>query len=119
MVLTLSISLKADSRASLKKLVLDKKVDGSDPFRRSGASPGPRKPTYNASLAIAAREREASTSPTSSPSWTLPSNDHALAPPDSQTLDESLTTQEGDYGVSQASPRFPRSVMRSWPRWRA
>jgi nuclear pore complex protein Nup98-Nup96 len=91
-------SLKADSRASFKKLVLDKKVDASDLLRRSGASPGPKKPTFNASLAIAAREKEAAALPTSSPSRMLPSKERVL--PDSQTLDESLTApQEGDYCV--------------------
>jgi len=95
-------SLKADSRASFKKLVLDKKVDASDLLKRSGASPGPKKPTFNASLAIAAREKEATTLPTSSPARSFPSNDRGttLAPQDSQTPDESLTLpQEGDYCV--------------------
>jgi len=93
-------SLKAESRASFKKLVLDKKVDASDLLKRSGASPGPKKPTFNASLAIAAREKEATALPTPSPARMLPSSDRGPthAPPDSQTLDEGLTTpQEGDY----------------------
>lgn len=93
-------SLKAESRASFKKLVLDKKVDASDLLKRSGASPGPKKPTFNASLAIAAREKEATALPTSSPARPFPSSDRGPThpPPDSQTLDESLTTpQEGDY----------------------
>jgi nuclear pore complex protein Nup98-Nup96 len=94
--------LKADSRASFKKLVLDKKVDAADLLKRSGASPGPKKPTFNASLAIAAREKETAVLSTSSPVRMLPSNERgtALTPPDSQTLDESLTTpQEGEYCV--------------------
>jgi nuclear pore complex protein Nup98-Nup96 len=94
--------LKADTRASFKKLVLDKKVDAADLLRRSGASPGPKKPAFNASLAIAAREKEAAALPTSSPARTLPSNDRgtALPPPDSQATEESPTTpQEGDYCV--------------------
>ena len=70
------------------------KADASDLLRRSGVSPGP---TLNACLAIAAREKEGANSPIPSPSWILPPNDRAPAPPDSQTLDESLTTQEGDY----------------------
>lgn len=94
--------LKADSRASFKKLVLDKKVDASDLLKRSGASLSPKKPAFNASLAIAAREKETATFPTSSSARTHPSNErgttHALL--DSQTPDESPTTsQEGDYCV--------------------
>ncbi|KAI9508906.1 nucleoporin autopeptidase-domain-containing protein [Russula earlei] len=94
--------LKADARASFKKLVLDKKVDAADLLRRSGASPGPKKPAFNASLAIAAREKEAAALSTSSPARMLPSNDRrtALALPDPHAPDESPTTpQEGDYCV--------------------
>lgn len=94
--------LKADSRASFKKLVLDKKVDAADLLKRSGASPGPKRPAFNASLAIAAREKEAAALPTSSPARTLPSNKRgtAFATPDSQAPDESPTIpQEGDYSV--------------------
>jgi nuclear pore complex protein Nup98-Nup96 len=94
--------LKADSRASFKKLVLDKKVDAADLLKRSGASPGPKRPAFNASLAIAAREKEAAALPTSSPARMLPSNERGTASAmlDSQAPDESPTIpQEGDYCV--------------------
>lgn len=94
--------LKGGSRASFKKLVLDKKVDAADLLKRSGASLGPKRPTFNASLAIAAREKESAALPTSSSARMLPSNERgtALALPDTQTPDERPTTpQEGDYCV--------------------
>lgn len=96
--------LKGDSRASFKKLVLDKKVDAADLLKRSGASPSPKKPAFNASLAIAAREKETSALPTSLSTRTHPSNERGAiathASLDSQAPDESLTTpQEGDYCV--------------------
>lgn len=94
--------LKADSRASFKKLVLDKKVDAADLLKRSGASPGPKRPAFNASLAIAAREKEAAALPTSSPARILHSNERgaASATLDPQAPDESPTVpQEGDYCV--------------------
>ena len=96
-----SSMLKGDSRASFKKLVLDKKVDAADLLKRSSASPGPKKPTFNASLAIAAREKEATAPYSSPPALTLPSNERGtVLIPDSQTVDDSLTVpQEGDYCV--------------------
>src|SRR6266403_801961 len=94
--------LKGDSRASFKKLVLDKKVDAADLLKRSGASPSPKRPTFNASLAIAARDKETVALPTSSSARAHPSNERGTmhASLDSQTPDESPTTpQEGDYSV--------------------
>jgi len=91
--------LKADSRGSFKKLVLDKKVDAADLLKRSGASPSPKRPAFNASLAIAAREKETAALPTSSSARMHPPNErgitHALL--DSQAPDESPIPQEGDY----------------------
>jgi nuclear pore complex protein Nup98-Nup96 len=94
--------LKADSRASFKKLVLDKKVDAADLLKRSGTSPGPKKPAFNASLAIAAREKETAALPSSSSARTLPSTERGTtrASLDSQIPDESpATPEEGDYCV--------------------
>ncbi|KAH8999152.1 nucleoporin autopeptidase-domain-containing protein [Lactarius akahatsu] len=84
--------LKTDSRASFKKLVLDKKVDAADLLKR---------PTFNASLAIAAREKDAAaTSSPSPPTLTLPSKDRGTAHAvDSQATTESPTLQEGDYSA--------------------
>ncbi|KAI0307200.1 nucleoporin autopeptidase-domain-containing protein [Multifurca ochricompacta] len=84
--------LKTDSRASFKKLVLDKKVDAADLIKRSGVSPGPKRPIFNASLAIAAREKEAAA--------VLPSPHTALVLPSSERGTEKASDlQEGDYCV--------------------
>jgi nuclear pore complex protein Nup98-Nup96 len=93
--------LKGDSKASFKKLVLDKKVDAADLLKRSSSSPGPKKPTFNASLTIAAREKEAATPYSSPAAPTLPSNERGtMLTPDSRSADDSPTTpQEGDYCV--------------------
>lgn len=63
-------ALGSGGRSSVKKLILDKKVDGdlfktgSSPLRNSGAS----RVTFSPALGIAAREKDAATSPTKSPS---------------------------------------------------
>jgi nuclear pore complex protein Nup98-Nup96 len=53
----------SSSKASVKKLILDKKVDASDVLRRSSASPGPGKVVFNPALSVAAREREDAVAP--------------------------------------------------------
>ncbi len=93
--------MKTDSRASFKKLVLDKKVDAADLLKRSGVSPSPKRPTFNASLAIAAREKEAAApSSPAPPALALPSKDvgttHAV---DSQVTGDSPALLEGDYST--------------------
>ncbi|TFY79474.1 hypothetical protein EWM64_g4536 [Hericium alpestre] len=55
--------LGSGSRASVKKLILDKKVDASELLRRSSASPSPGKPAFNPALSAAAREKEAASRP--------------------------------------------------------
>lgn len=90
--------LKSDSRAGFKKLVLDKKVDAADLLKRSGVSPSPKRPTFNASLAIAAREKDAASPSSPSPATlTLPLKDSgATYAEDGQ---DSPTLQEGDYSA--------------------
>ncbi|KAK7696147.1 hypothetical protein QCA50_000798 [Cerrena zonata] len=60
-----SPGLGSGSRQSVKKLILDKKVEPSDLFLKSGISNTP-KVTFNPSLSVAAREIEATTGSSSS-----------------------------------------------------
>ena len=81
-----SPGLGSGGRQSVKKLILDKKVEPSDLFNKSG-SPGlrgsPGKVTFNPAMSQAARERdiarEAASSP-SSPSLNRPHDSPASAP---------------------------------------
>jgi nuclear pore complex protein Nup98-Nup96 len=93
--------LKTDSRAGFKKLVLDKKVDAADLLKRSGVSPSPKRPTFNASLAIAAREKDAAAPSSPSPATlALPLKDRRTTyAVDSQAASDSPTLQEGDYSA--------------------
>ncbi|KAL0950152.1 hypothetical protein HGRIS_010147 [Hohenbuehelia grisea] len=56
-----SPALGSGGRQSVKKLILDKKVEPADLFSKSGSSParGSPKVTFNPQLSVAAREKEA------------------------------------------------------------
>ncbi|KAI0268301.1 nucleoporin autopeptidase-domain-containing protein [Gloeopeniophorella convolvens] len=97
--------LNSESRSSFKKLVLDKKIDAADLLKRSSASPSPKKPTFNPSLTVAAREKEAATPPPSVvPTLTRPSHGRgtpraASGDPQSSDDNHNASLQDGDYSV--------------------
>ncbi|KAE9404840.1 hypothetical protein BT96DRAFT_955485 [Gymnopus androsaceus JB14] len=97
-----SPSLGSGQRKSVKKLILDKKVEPTELFVKSGGSPlrGGGKITFSPALSIAAREREAamaaaaaSPPPAKSPLLLLPSHSALRKRADEDDL------QEGDYYV--------------------
>ena len=53
-----SSQLGTGPKQSVKKLILDKKVDPADLLRRSSASPSPAKASFNPALSVAAREKD-------------------------------------------------------------
>lgn len=122
-----SPSLGSGGRHSVKKLILDKKVEPSDLFNKSGSSPGALrgggKVTFSPALSVAAREKEAvasaasplnrpSESPTpttrnqrTSPNRFTAQNNQSilqLQPPDDNSAPSAL--QEGDYWVKPDLP---------------
>lgn len=119
-----SPSLGSGGRQSVKKLILDKKVEPSDLFSKSGGSPGGLrsggKVTFSPALSVAAREKEAaaaaalpSSRPTESPTpvtrgqhapnrFTAHSTNHVLdvGSQDKASPGKSgAELQEGDYWV--------------------
>jgi nuclear pore complex protein Nup98-Nup96 len=106
-----SPALGSGGRQSVKKLILDKKVEPTDLFSRSGsASPGLRgRVTFNPALSVAAREKDAAApaaieaptpvlarNPRTPNRFTAPNTTHT-------TLDgdiDSGTLKEGDYWSS-------------------
>jgi nuclear pore complex protein Nup98-Nup96 len=97
-----SPSLGTGGRQSVKKLILDKRVEPSDLFNRSArsASPAPSRPgiTFSPALGVAAREKEAAAAavpavepPPAKSSTTRTSNRFTAAEGDNAEL------KEGDY----------------------
>ncbi|KAI0030519.1 nucleoporin autopeptidase-domain-containing protein [Vararia minispora EC-137] len=89
-------------KTSVKKLILDKKVDASEIMRRSSASPAPGKVAFNPALSVAAREREDSAAPQiGNPTSTRRGGARFVGPTSSEatlsgeTDDKEL--QDGDY----------------------
>jgi nuclear pore complex protein Nup98-Nup96 len=70
-----SPSLGSGNKQSVKKLILDKKVEPADLFSKSGGSPGvlkgTGKVTFNPAMSVAAREKEAASSAASPPKPTF------------------------------------------------
>jgi nuclear pore complex protein Nup98-Nup96 len=86
-----SPALGSAPKQSVKKLILDKKIDSEDLFRKAGVS---SRVTFSPALGIAAREREA-TNPTSS------------RPPDSPTPVGRRFTINATQSVPEAAEKEP------------
>ncbi len=103
-----SPGLGSGSRQSVKKLVLDKKIDPSDLFGKSNA-----KITFNPALSIAARELEAAAASSSDTGFVTPTPPSKTHPPkaasrfsapgadeiskEKETAEKELELRDGDY----------------------
>lgn len=88
------------SKSSVKKLILDKKVDPTELLRRSSSSPAPGRASFNPALSIQHREREASAVP-QSPAPAPKRGTRFVGPTSSEIVEEPAAgnrpLQEGDY----------------------
>jgi nuclear pore complex protein Nup98-Nup96 len=115
-----SPSLGSGARQSVKKVILDKKVDPAELFTKSGSSPGSLrggKVVFSPALSVAVREKDATAalnsstngatdSPTPAPRpqrtpnrFTAQSTQNALQPDGAADQADSSALEEGDYWV--------------------
>jgi nuclear pore complex protein Nup98-Nup96 len=115
-----SPSLGSGARQSVKKVILDKKVDPAELFTKSGGSPGSLrggKVVFSPALSVAVREKDANTalkssvndvtdSPAPAPRpqrtpnrFTAQSTQNVLHPDGAADQTDAITLEEGDYWV--------------------
>ncbi|KAJ4479117.1 nucleoporin autopeptidase-domain-containing protein [Lentinula aciculospora] len=94
-----SPALGSGQRKSVKKLILDKKVEPSELFIKSGGSPlrGGGKITFSPALSIAAREREAAAA-AASPPPSQPAKSPTPTPQPPRTTKRFTASQNGQVG---------------------
>lgn len=107
--------LGAGPKTSVKKLVLDRKIDAADLLRR-GSSPSPGKASFNPALSVAAREKQSVPTPpaiTYSPAPTIRNRGSITGPPSAggateaardSVVHEDKEPQEGDYWCKPSVP---------------